>query len=317
MPGSVTSVFSEAEDFETALRSEGFLSLLVTARGQFRARLTQIALRRFRLSAGTEQLSRIAFISVPVDHLLISFPIGKGAAPVFGGIRIRGGEMMILGPCEQVHARIEGPHRWGAIWVPVEELVKHSRILTGVPFSIPPIAQRWRPSPANGRNLRDLHAAATRVAASRPEVITDLQAAHGLEQQLIHAVVECLSDGSGDMHPAPARRKQEIMARFEQLLGAQPDRSARMKEICASLGVSRSLLCGLCAEHLGMSPIAYDRWRRLSSARRALRRRTAEHLRISEIARCHGFADAGRFAAAYRIAFGELPSLTVQRARIR
>ena len=30
MPGSVTSVFSEAEDFETALREEGFLGLFVT-----------------------------------------------------------------------------------------------------------------------------------------------------------------------------------------------------------------------------------------------------------------------------------------------
>jgi hypothetical protein len=46
MPGSVTSMFSEPDEFETALRKEGALGLLVTGRGQFRARLTQIALHR-------------------------------------------------------------------------------------------------------------------------------------------------------------------------------------------------------------------------------------------------------------------------------
>ena len=61
--------------------------------------------------------------------------------------------MMILGPCEQVHAQIEGPHRWGAIWVPVEQMVKHSRILTGVPFehsthraALAPFTGQWQKS---------------------------------------------------------------------------------------------------------------------------------------------------------------------------
>ena len=60
MPGSVTSVFSEPDDFEAALRKEGARGLLVTGRGQFRARLTQITLHRLRLLHGEEQLSRIA-----------------------------------------------------------------------------------------------------------------------------------------------------------------------------------------------------------------------------------------------------------------
>ena len=52
MPGSVTSVFSEAEDFAAAMRAEGCPSLLIAGPGQFRARLTQVTLHRFRLSAG-------------------------------------------------------------------------------------------------------------------------------------------------------------------------------------------------------------------------------------------------------------------------
>jgi hypothetical protein len=49
MPGSVTSVFSEAADFEAALREEGGLGLLITGRDQFQARLTQVKLHRLQL----------------------------------------------------------------------------------------------------------------------------------------------------------------------------------------------------------------------------------------------------------------------------
>src|SRR5260370_14545611 len=58
MPGSVTSVISEAEDFEAALHEESVLGLLVTGHAHFRARQTQVALHRLRLAAGDEHRSR-------------------------------------------------------------------------------------------------------------------------------------------------------------------------------------------------------------------------------------------------------------------
>jgi hypothetical protein len=56
MPASVTSVFGEPDNFEAALRADGVSTLLVTARGQFRARLTQITLQHMHLLAGVEGL---------------------------------------------------------------------------------------------------------------------------------------------------------------------------------------------------------------------------------------------------------------------
>jgi hypothetical protein len=85
MPGSVTSVFSESGDFEAALREEGGLGLLITGRGQFRARLTQVKLHRLRLSAAEEQLSRIAFVAVPADLILVSLPIRGRPGLIWGG----------------------------------------------------------------------------------------------------------------------------------------------------------------------------------------------------------------------------------------
>jgi hypothetical protein len=111
MPGSVTSVFSEPGDFEAALREEGGLGLLITGRGQFRARLTQVKLHRLRLSAAEEELSRIAFVAVPADLILVSLPIAGRPAPIWGGIEMRASEIMTLGPGQRVHARTDGPSR--------------------------------------------------------------------------------------------------------------------------------------------------------------------------------------------------------------
>ena len=164
MPGSVTSVFSEPDDFEAALRKEGARGLLVTGRGQFRARLTQITLHRLRLSHGEEQLSRIAVVAVPHDLVLISFPIGTAPSPIWNGVGFHAGEIMIIGPDQKVYARTDGPCRWGAIWLPVEDLIQHGRAVTGGPFAIPSVARFWRPRPAVRVHLGELYTAAVRIA---------------------------------------------------------------------------------------------------------------------------------------------------------
>jgi AraC-like DNA-binding protein len=313
MPGSVTSVFSEPSDFEAALREEGSLGLLITGRGQFRARLTQVKLHRMRLSAAEEQLSRIAFVAVPADLILVSLPIGRRPAPIWGGIGMPAGEIVTLGPGQRVHARTDGPSRWGSIWLPAQDLARYGRALIGATFVVPSAARSWRSLSAAGRELHQLHRAGTRMAGLRPGTLVGAEAAHGLEQQLIDALVECLSAGSADEPTPAARRHQEIVVRFEGLLRAQPERNLRIGEICPALGVSERLLRSVWMEHLGMSPTSYLRLRRMSLVYRVLRRGGAEAASVSEAARRYGFHNLGRFAADYRTLFGELPSATLRR----
>ena len=68
---------------------QGCLSFLITGRGEFRARLTQVALNAMRLSAAEERLSRIAFVPVPADAVMIMFPIGKAVAPACAGLKMQ------------------------------------------------------------------------------------------------------------------------------------------------------------------------------------------------------------------------------------
>jgi AraC-like DNA-binding protein len=64
-----------------------------------------------------------------------------------------------------------------------------------------------------------------------------------------------------------------------------------------------------------MSPGQYARLRRLNLVRAALRRADPAATSIAEIARQYGFSELGRFAAAYRTAFGETPSATLRGGR--
>ena len=167
MPSSVTSVFSEAEDFTVAMREEGCLALLVTGASQFRARLTQVALHSLRLSATDEQLPRIAFVALPADTILVLLPRGRGPAPIWGGIAIGAGEIMTLGAGQRLHMRTDGPCRWGSIWLPAAELAQYGSAVTGAPFPVPSAARRWRLRPAMMRHLCHLHSAAIGLVERR------------------------------------------------------------------------------------------------------------------------------------------------------
>ena len=313
MPRSTTSAFSDPDEYQAALHDEGSLGLFVTAPGEFQARLTQLRLLNLRLSVAEENLARIRFLAVPAEDVLISFPPGGRPPPILGGMRPQTGEFMTIGPGHHLHVRTEGPSRWDAIWFPVQELMGYFRVLTERTLTIPPFAQRWRPPAAVGRHILHLHAAAIRSAEARPNAIVSEEAAHGMEQQLIEAVIEGLSRGRVDEQTPAEYRHQGIMARFEELLRARQERDLRTEELSAAIGVSDQLLRRCCRKELGMSPISYVRLRALHVVHHILRYQGSEAGDVSHIARCYGFSHLGRFTATYRSLFGELPSATLRR----
>ena len=235
MPGSVTSVFSEAADFEAALREDGCLGMLVTGQGAFRARLTQIALDRLRISAGEEKLPRIALFVVPAEMILVALPISGESMPVWGGIRMRAGEIITLGADRPIHMRTEGACRWSSIWIPAAEFVGNGSAMTGNSFSISSAAQWWRLQPATSRYLRQLHAAAVNLVGSQSTALSVAETAHGLEQQLIEGLVECLSKGRATEAMPATTEHQDIAARFEALLQTTLGQFLPIAKICAAL----------------------------------------------------------------------------------
>jgi AraC-like DNA-binding protein len=315
MPGSIRSAYSEPEEFQTALRAEGCLSLLITEPGQFRAQLTQISLVNLHISAVEENLSRIAFFEIPTDLVLISFPIGSATAPIWSGIKMQSEDFLIFRSGEKSYARTEGLTRWATIRVPLKTLIAYGIALTGAAFTIPSISRRWNPPRLAGRHLRSLHSAAIRMAANRPQLLVNSTAARGLEQQLLHATLECLTESRTGNEVRADPQEQEVMAAFQEVLEGKKGCPTSMAEICAALRISSPLVRRLCSEHLGMRPNSYDRLRRISLVRRTLEHGGSATICVTAIAYKNGFRDIRRFMASYRAAFGESPYTTLQRSK--
>lgn len=74
---SDTTVFRDPEDFETALSGERVVRFLLNGHGRFQARVTQLLLHRLSLTAGKEELARIAFLAVPPGMVLVLLGIDK------------------------------------------------------------------------------------------------------------------------------------------------------------------------------------------------------------------------------------------------
>ena len=254
---------------------------------------------------------------MPEKEVSVSFPLGARPAPIWGGIRPRTGEFITMGSGHRAHMRTEGPCRWGVVWFPAQELANYFNEMTERTLAISPFVQLWRPPAAVGRQFLHFHAAAIRAAEFRPSNIVSGEAAHGMEQQLIHTVVECLSRGLLDGEKPAKRQYPGMMARLEEVLQARQEHQLRVDDLGVAIGVSDRLLRLRCREELGMSPQRYVRFRALHRVHDLLRSLDAGADSLSQIAHRQGFHQLGRFAAHYRTLFGELPSVTLRRSRDR
>jgi AraC-like DNA-binding protein len=309
-----TAFFSEPNEFEAATLELGNAHLCLTGPGPFRARLTQVALGSLRLWAVDERPPCIAFFTVATDTVLVTLPLDRSPVSIWGGTASHPDEFMTHGPGGHAQLRTVGPCRWGAIWMPIEELLRYGHSLLGDPLILPAGTRSWRPPAAAFRTLRALHAACVHAVERRPEALAQTEATHGFRQQLIHALVECLSDGPATEATPALRGRQDIAVRFDALLRAQPEVPHRPDSIAAALGVSRRYLGVACREQLGMGPAGFIRLHRMHLAHRDLRDRACDGMKVFEVARRYGFHDLGRFTRLYQGLFDELPSATQCRA---
>ena len=314
MPKSGTFAFSDPDDFRANLREAG-IELALTVSGDFKARLNHAELPHLRLLYVREERPRVAYVSLAPERIFVTFAARSCPPPLWGGVELRPGDVVLHSHGEQMHQRTSGACHWASISQTAEHLAGCGKALTGQDLLPPPAGQVLRLSPSAVASLRQLHADASRLVEKKPELIGHPEVARALEQAVIYALVTCLSIGAHCQNVAPRRHRAEIMRQFEEALAAHPEHPPHLPELCDAMRVPERTLRVCCAEFLGMSPIRYWRLRRLARVRAALRHADPATATVSDIARRHGFLQLGRFAAQYRAAFWEVPSDTLQRVR--
>jgi AraC-like DNA-binding protein len=311
MPGSGTSTFIDSDDYQASL-SHLRIDLLVTFQGAFNARLTWATLHHLQLLHSEEDMPRIAHVSLAPTLVFVGFVTRPDPPMLWGGVELQTGDLIFHSPGERFHQRTTGPCSWSLVGFVPKHLERYCEALSGKALSLPAAARILCPAARDAARLRRLHAQACRLAETRPKVLAHPEVARAIEQGLIHALVPCLVAKTRD-DGAARRHHTRIMARFEEVLADHPNRQLHLPELCALIGVSERTLRSCCTEFLGISPSRYVLLRRLQAARIALRDADPATASVAEIAGGCGFTELGRFAGAYRNAFGEAPLTTLRR----
>jgi transcriptional regulator GlxA family with amidase domain len=163
--------------------------------------------------------------------------------------------------------------------------------------------------------LSRLHDAATKLAATVPDVLAHPEVARAIEQELLRAAVGCIVAGSPAESKVQLGQRASVMRRFERVLEENEGGALYVAEICEAVGVSERTLRTYCMKNLGVNPHRYLWLRRMKLARRALTLADRAADTVTEIATAYGFWELGRFAVAYGELFGEAPSTTLRRER--
>ena len=312
MPESGTGTFIDPDDYRASLNHIR-IDLLGTSQGAFKARLTWTTLHHLHLLRSEEELPRIGYVSLAPALIFVALAPRPDPPMLWGGLQLQPDEIIFHSRGERFHQRTTGPCSWSLLGLVPEHLERYGEALSGKALPAPAAARILRPAARDAARLRRLHAQACRLAETRPKILGHPEVARAIEQGLIHALVTCLAAKRWD-DGAARRHHSRIMARFEEVLADHPNRPLPMPQLCTLIGVTDRTLRSCCAEFLGISPSRYMLLRRLKTVRIALRDADPATASVAEIAEGCGFTELGRFAGAYRNAFGEAPSTTLRRA---
>jgi AraC-like DNA-binding protein len=153
-----------------------------------------------------------------------------------------------------------------------------------------------------------------RELASNGPLLTHPSAGRHLERTLVDALL--LGHAHSHMHELDRHAAPALpvaVARAVDLLHEHPAEPWSSTVLARAVHVSVRSLQGGFHKHVGKPPMTYLRELRLRGIHEDLKRSTPVTATVESVAYSWGMVHMGRFAAAYRQAFGEVPSQTLKR----
>jgi AraC-like DNA-binding protein len=306
-----TLTFTDPFPFQEAIRAAD-MEIIPTAKGEFRAELTQATLDKLWMQRLSENLPRVHKGAIKRGRRVFSF-LTEDQPEVYHCGRLFAKGELIADDFDVQHAITAGSYRLGSVSLSPEDLATACNAMVGCGFDTESSKHFIRPSPELMERFQRLHELTGEIAKTTPELLEMPEVVRALEQQLIHVLVRCLTEGAVSAIGKGTLNHEIIVRRFEDFLEANPNTPLYLTEVCAAVGAAERTLRAACEEHIGLGPIRYLSLRRMHLARRALVRAAPSTATVTQIATDHGFWELGRFSVAYRSLFGETPSVTLNR----
>jgi AraC-like DNA-binding protein len=313
MTSSAVRTFTDPDDYAALIRNTK-ADMTVTARGKFTAQLIRIDVHQLWMQRFSDNLPRVGHSAGGRGRVTISFRSLPGPSLLWGDEEMQLTNIVRHAEGESTFQRSSGSASWGAMSLPIADAVAIGETFGGCDLAPPKTSFIVNPRPSALAKLRRLHAAAGDLAKEAPEIIANADAARGIEQALIEAMVACL--GHPEAHETRLAQGQHaiVMRRFRRVVEENPEQPLYIPEICKLINVPSRTLRMCCQEHLGMGPKRYLVLRRLHLAPRALREANHEVTTVTDIATRFGFWQLGRFSVEYQAVFGESPSATLRQS---
>jgi len=304
--------FTDPFVYQSAFRSVE-VELFPTAKGKFRAELTQVTMGKLWLHAAHEDLPRV-YIGAIKPHLAVIGFLTRPNQPAMQhcGMAVSPGDI-IVNDADLMYRRSEANCDWGSMSLRKADLDVSCLAVTGHEYEASSPKYVVKPAPNLISWLLRIHGMAGQMAKVAPDILSLPEVARALEQELLLVMIRCLTEGKPSRMTESGRRHDRIVARFEEYLEMHPDKPLYLTEICAAVGVAERTLRGVCEDHLGMGPIRFLALRRLHLVRRALQQASSVTTTVTRVATDYGFWELGRFSVAYRVLFSETPSETLRR----
>ena len=311
MPSGRVFVFTDPFPYQAALHAAD-LAFFPTTKGTFRAELTQIRVKfQLWMQCHHQTLPQVNTGAVYVGRKIIGFLTGpKGQTMRHRGMDVSTADIIVKNS-DVFHQRTDADCHYGSMSLTLDDFDAACRAIVGRDSSGTAFEHLVRPSPDLMSRLITLHETVGRITNTTPAILELPEVSRALEQQLIHLMVRCLTEGASSNMTAGGHRHDMIIARFEEYMEANPNTPLYLPEICAALGTAERTLRIACEKRLGMGPIRYLALRRMHLVRRALLRADFTTT-VTRVATDHGFWELGRFSVTYRKLFGESPSETLR-----
>jgi AraC-like DNA-binding protein len=270
VPWSRVRTFDDPLHYQAAIRA-GDWQVYPTKKGQFRAELTQITLNQLWMQGFHHELPQIQTGAVTPNRKVIGF-LTEVRQPA---IHYRGEELSphdVIVNTDVMHIRAEGDCRYGGMSLPQDGFDTACQAVIGSQFEQPSFKSVVRPNPELVMRLINLQKSVCSIAKTMPELFELPGVVRAFEQNSIHLMVRCLTEGTISTMSSAAQRHEVIVKRFEEFLEANPNTPLYLTEICAAVGAAERTVRAACEDHLGMGPIRYLALRRMHLVRRALLR---------------------------------------------
>ena len=312
MPSSAIQTFADPDEYAAQFQ-QGPVELTIRECGRFTATLCTVGLHRLAMQRLSEELARTSHVDSRAERAFIAFRTEPGPPVIRNGIELGTDTVARLRPGQSYYQHTSGPTAHAGMSLPLDEMDELCATVAGCDPTPTSDDATVRPSPGAMARLQRLSHAAGELAEDAPAILAQPEAARGLEQAIVGAMLDCLASDERQQDRAATRQHAAIMRRFYRAIEASAGQPLYVPELCKAVGASERTLRACCDEHLGMGPKRYLLLRRMHLFRRTLRESAPAEITVTKIATRYGFWQFGRLAVEYKALFGETPSVTLAR----